>query len=115
MGYGPAVLRRGAALAADGMNIQYPPFAARKNLNVATLPMIVWYQSPDNPTTRPHQMRLYKTGPAFGLSKTIRDVTQDASGVLPFCKVLVFSTRDNVLVATTVSDANGNYSVTVPE
>jgi len=114
VGKGPAVLRKQWALDST-QNIQNPPFSRRKNLNSGGVPLIIWFDPPDNETKRPFQPRLYKTGPAFALSKTIRDKTYDEFGViLPFCKVLVFRTSDNVLIARTVSDANGDYSVTVP-
>jgi hypothetical protein len=84
---------------------------------------VVWFNPGDrdirfsglDDPNRPYQIRLYKTGPAFALSKTIRGITYDEAGaVIPFCKVLVFNTATNVLIARTVSDANGAYSVTVP-
>ena len=45
---------------------------------------------------------------------TISGVTKDSTGaVLGSCQVIVFRTSDNTVIATTTSDANGNYSVNV--
>jgi hypothetical protein len=45
----------------------------------------------------------------------IEGVTRDRAGaVLSNCQVLVFRTVDNVLVGSSQSNANGEYSIAVP-
>ena len=46
---------------------------------------------------------------------TLTGVTRNSAGVaLASCEVRVFKTGDDVLVAQTISDGSGNYSVTLP-
>lgn len=110
---------RNASLPAVG---QPPTTGARKNM-LGWLPSIVWYAPGDRDSrfpglddpSRPYQYRMFKTNPAYFLSKAIRGVTYDELGnVLPLCRVRVYNSQTGALVANAVSDVNGNYSVTVP-
>ena len=122
VGDGPGVLKRQWALDTT-QNIQNPPFSRRKNQNTSQVALVAWAEPGDRDgrfsgledPRRLYQLRMFKTSPAYALSKTIRGVTKDETGaILPFCKVIVQRTSDNIVVAQTVSDGSGNYSVTVP-
>ena len=65
---------------------------------------------------RTFEMRKFKTGPAYFLSKALRGITYNEAGVIvPYCTVILKRTRDNTVIATTVSDANGAYYFTVAD
>ena len=122
VGNGPGNLKRQWALDTT-KNIQDPPFSVRKNRAAWQVVMVAWAAPSDSDgrfsgledPRRLYQLRMFKTSPAYALSKTIRGVTKDETGaILPFCKVIVQRTSDNIVVAQTVSDGSGNYSVTVP-
>ena len=110
----------------NGTFVDAPPSpgSPRRNYVAQQLPMIVWYAPGDRDSrflglddpARTYHMRKFKTLPAYFLSRALRGITYDENSVIvPFATVILKRTDTNAVVATTVSDANGNYYFTVPE
>ena len=59
---------------------------------------------------------LFKGGPAGPQVFHVSGITRDCGGTaLGSCQVLLFRTSDNLLIDSTTSDVNGNYSFTVSD
>jgi len=118
IGLGPTVLRRRMSATLLSLPaVDQPPAggAVRKNFVARHLPLdaFVTVGTDQDPS---RQMRKFKTPPAYFLSRALRGITYDENSVIvPFATVHLRRTDTNALIATTVSDAAGNYYFTVPE